>query len=714
MEGTLLISNINYIILIACLVCLAVDGFSITNDNKDLQENSLNSFDSQKFGKTALKQLGKIATIKKHSMNKREVGFNNYYEILDALKKQEFKRAQEIYKKNNYDTLSLIQEMYANEEISFSNILKFIISNFSINKRLLAYKTLSKIVINYDSLNQSLQLKENIRKYIIDDVDSNITIRNQAHGILSYLDDRIKSLVSETLINKIEKETYTSKDQFEILNKVYLNDVNLFHSIMKKVVDNVYGKVSNNYLWLVLASQSYPLQTKICFELLWDKMKRNGDNHLNMNTVDILLNMYAVQERLRLNISLPDIQNEALDLFLDHFLHYEHTEEEIDTISKKICDFDNRIFDNIIYSLIENMDGRMGIILKCFTTRKYYTHSIIAYMAVFNYMKSKNALKIAPVTVKPLLIMQEFFENLSSEENIKKVKKGLRIKIESIKKQLPDIKKEMINTIKNSIKNDNYDSSEILNLTNEICTFNMDIFLNIVKHVIEDLYANEKVEKLIDYSKSHLYIEPEIVSLTILFDKLSSNNRKFEFEFANAFKNIMSYPNLNLVSYELIQRLKEYNMKLNPSIRNAVFLDRVCIKNIDSREFLYASSSIYDHNRSVITQNLRSNDVGSEWKILKANEYETFRIKSLKYNEYLYVNRDELNQCHQVFTWTTGELLKESKWKMIPFNDSVILKAVHSNENLHTQNNEEGKMHIACTSFLEKTRFAKWKIEECR
>lgn len=187
------------------------------------------------------------------------------------------------------------------------------------------------------------------------------------------------------------------------------------------------------------------------------------------------------------------------------------------------------------------------------------------------------------------------------------------------------------------------------------------------------------------------------------------------------------YQKLNYASVAAFQHLKA---RISRSIWDFVTAyktdSRICIQNVQLKEYLYASQLRLDNNekrRYVFTWapgTMQYKDQEEKdqyrWNVIKESEG-IFRLKNQRYPEYMYAADIKMEtDTYQVFTWIPGDEPGGWKaWQFIPTGDNVHIKHVEKDEYLHTGSvRSDGKTrHVLTSKSATKYDHSVWKVESC-
>ncbi|WP_353287768.1 ankyrin repeat domain-containing protein [Wolbachia endosymbiont (group B) of Gerris lacustris] len=268
--------------------------------------------------------------------------------------------------------------------------------------------------------------------------------------------------------------------------------------------------------------------------------------------------------------------------------------------------------------------------------------------------------------------------------------------------------------------------SSVNELANEIYKSDGKLFDDIIKGVINEVYGRVDTKEILSYVRSHNNVDQSISGYVAVFDAMQRNgdlNNSAIFKLAYSIKEATSFDKYSSLDSEKRSDLKRLKSKLPESVKNIVFASKVCIKNIDHNEYLYAASNYlsYDDDRRRVFTWIPKDEKDDKFRWEIKLDGDDYSIMNVEFNEYLYGAVDYFNydnERRKVFTWIPGGRVGRDTWKIEPIGSSCYIMNVELNEYLyaavdHFNYDDERRRVFTWIPKNSKSDQFKWNIEDC-
>ena len=182
---------------------------------------------------------------------------------------------------------------------------------------------------------------------------------------------------------------------------------------------------------------------------------------------------------------------------------------------------------------------------------------------------------------------------------------------------------------------------------------------------------------------------------------------------------------MDYIDEKYMLQFREAKGNLQPSVKNLVFSDQVCFKNVEFDEYLYAAVDYFEYDkdrRRVFTYIPKTKDEQMPWRIELGPDSNSVYIKNVKFGEYLYSSMGTFDKDRRkVFTWIRdNEKNDQDLWKIEPHistkSDGIYVTNVHFNEDLYPNigsYDRERRYVFTWVEDLERNEQTLWKAEDC-
>ncbi|WCR59677.1 MAG: Phosphocholine transferase AnkX [Wolbachia endosymbiont of Ctenocephalides felis wCfeF] len=308
---------------------------------------------------------------------------------------------------------------------------------------------------------------------------------------------------------------------------------------------------------------------------------------------------------------------------------------------------------------------------------------------------------------------------ISKPDTAPNVKRWAEFFVEKLRYSIKGVaKKELEKSMLNSYKALN------IKLANKIYNFDKKLFDELTKEVVNDVYGKVDTKEILTCIGSHNDIGQRISGYVAVFNIMQRNNdlnNSGIFKLSYSIKEIMNSDNYANLDSEKRSDLEKLKGKLPESLRNAIFLSKVCIKNIYQGEYLYAANSYfnYDKNRTRVFTWIPNDELNNKFKWKIQRDGDNFNIVNVELNQYLYAANNYFNydsNRRSVFTWVPGGWVTQGVWKIELSGDKCDIKNVEHNEYLYAA--DYGKYDQERRSVFSwipggKIIQGEWRIEDC-
>ncbi len=312
-------------------------------------------------------------------------------------------------------------------------------------------------------------------------------------------------------------------------------------------------------------------------------------------------------------------------------------------------------------------------------------------------------------------------EIINQADTSSNVRRWAEFFVEELRYSIRSVTKEKL---KDGMLRNRY--SSVNELANEIYKSDGKLFDDIIKGVINEVYGRVDTKEILSYVRSHNNVDQSISGYVAVFDAMQRNgdlNNSAIFKLAYSIKEATSFDKYSSLDSEKRSDLKRLKSKLPESVKNIVFASKVCIKNIDHNEYLYAASNYlsYDDDRRRVFTWIPKDEKDDKFRWEIKLDGDDYSIMNVEFNEYLYGAVDYFNydnERRKVFTWIPGGRVGRDTWKIEPIGSSCYIMNVELNEYLyaavdHFNYDDERRRVFTWIPKNSKSDQFKWNIEDC-
>ncbi|WP_265027614.1 ankyrin repeat domain-containing protein [Wolbachia endosymbiont (group B) of Chorthippus parallelus] len=312
-------------------------------------------------------------------------------------------------------------------------------------------------------------------------------------------------------------------------------------------------------------------------------------------------------------------------------------------------------------------------------------------------------------------------EIINQADTSSNVRRWAEFFVEELRYSIRSVTKEKL---KDGMLRNRY--SSVNELANEIYKSDGKLFDDIIKGVINEVYGRVDTKEILSYVRSHNNVDQRISGYVAVFDAMQRNgdlNNSAIFKLAYSIKEATSFDKYSSLDSEKRSDLKRLKSKLPESVKNIVFASKVCIKNIDHNEYLYAASNYlsYDDDRRRVFTWIPKDEKNDKFRWEIKLDGDDYSIMNVEFNEYLYGAVDYFNydnERRKVFTWIPGGRVGRDTWKIEPIGSSCYIMNVELNEYLyaavdHFNYDDERRRVFTWIPKNSKSDQFKWNIEDC-
>ncbi|XP_055597363.1 uncharacterized protein LOC129747272 [Uranotaenia lowii] len=245
---------------------------------------------------------------------------------------------------------------------------------------------------------------------------------------------------------------------------------------------------------------------------------------------------------------------------------------------------------------------------------------------------------------------------------------------------------------------------------------------------VDDLYGRISTEDLLQQIRNEPYIVQLIEGFVNTYNKMKENgeqNSPVVIKLAQFVRETLNMPNLNMVDQRILGQLLMLRDELPRSIKNAVFAQRVCFRNVENDEYLISPSQAYLYDlerRRVFTwiPGGRPRDNFGSWELTFQGNDVFIRNFRTRENMYAPANIYKYDSDRRrVFTWTQDwiQIGGSGLWKLEPEGDNVNIKSAAYPEYLYAAgdgfNHDNDRRSVYTWGPGDKISNGLWEIEDC-
>lgn len=309
-----------------------------------------------------------------------------------------------------------------------------------------------------------------------------------------------------------------------------------------------------------------------------------------------------------------------------------------------------------------NLEANFDYLLKFGEIVTDLKKKILIYRALYNELESNGRMD----SLKLLRIMKHVSKIDSSS-----MRNETFVDVNNLLASLEDsmehvLKAKLSGNILAGYKSFNMDDIALLN---DIGNYNELIVMRVIDSTIMFLFDFDNIEEILLYFNSYPNLTIRcwtILSMYNAITEYSSLNTQLSFTLGFAIKILTSDANFGLVPLDIINDLETVRNKLPECAKNAIFAEKVLIKNVHWLEHLFAENVINDSN--VFTWIPRDNINKDAFYWTLQPHRNNFLIKNVALGEYLYASDDYFdysNDRRRVFTKILDDSSrKQFEWKL--------------------------------------------------
>ncbi|XP_044739555.1 uncharacterized protein LOC123300942 [Chrysoperla carnea] len=410
-------------------------------------------------------------------------------------------------------------------------------------------------------------------------------------------------------------------------------------------------------------------------EILLDKNNKQGTNNSNPQLEKLQTDFLRLDEAL--NTSFGNLQAIKIDLCVSEIL-LGKTEEAL----RHFKELKSISISQIIkqsYNSKNNHDELKNFesIIDFIKLQSTVDNEIIAYETLYKEMDSKkdlNSLKI--------ILLENGIRNSLAKDNLTSVYSNVDIYSNKIKDLWVDIILY------------NRKDTKLESFAKNYSNYFSDILYELVEKAFKE--NTSKFDNIINFIRDLPYLEQNIIGYKSLFEEMQNQDvLNGILKLAYFIKKSMEMK----IFSDIDENYKIMFINLKSSIpswaRKIIWDGDKCkLKNHRWDQYLYADGNHFygSNRRHVFTwQNGKPEsvmDAESQWKFETRDQGDSFTIKNVGWNEYLYAASNPFafdKDRRSVFTWGTQESVLQSYWKIIPTDaeNCVSLQNTYHKEYLY-------------------------------
>ena len=280
--------------------------------------------------------------------------------------------------------------------------------------------------------------------------------------------------------------------------------------------------------------------------------------------------------------------------------------------------------------------------------------------------------------------------------------------------------------IKNAMLHNDAKNEQVLKIAQSIYDFDHLLFENVLRIAVRGIYQEKMpVGKILENIKCYSRIEQLISGYLAVYDVLLETqeaNHAGLFPLAEHIKATMEMKGYTEVPHERRCIFEGLKYRLPKSVRNIVFLPKICFKNIHTGEYLFAGGNHTEEKRFVyswLPSEKDIKDIGIWGTWITTYEHGTFDIYNVHHKEFLYADLAGYDEERRfVFTWSghKKKLPASSRWFLIPDGDHVPIQNHETHEYLYADSEKKhdvAKHHVFTLKTGKVIKESSWFAENC-
>lgn len=380
---------------------------------------------------------------------------------------------------------------------------------------------------------------------------------------------------------------------------------------------------------------------------------------------------------------------------------------------------DNYKINYIVKEIYNNQAANIDLLLQFANNISNKTRSFLVYKALdYEIRTNKDADAINLIELRTSLRNYLF--------NVKNISRKVKKDAEKLNSQLMnDLESASIETLKVAMLEGGYRWNKIISqISDEIFTFNHNMFSIVIDEVVKETYGKISNYKLLSNINRHFNISQKILGYKAMYDAMKNHrdlNNYTVLTLAFRIKETMKDSNYSLVNPNLKVVFEKLKSILPQSVRNAVFAKKVCIKSIRFNEYFYADTDLKYRNERYPVFTWIPDDILNKTEVYWRMEAydDQFSVKNIAHDNYLHasdgVNHD--SEERRVHTWNPADAEDEEgqeDWQIEPYGNNCYIKNVIVDEYLYPAFQFDNVRRRIFMRSLDKcdTRCL-WKIEDC-
>ncbi|XP_044734787.1 uncharacterized protein LOC123297258 isoform X2 [Chrysoperla carnea] len=425
------------------------------------------------------------------------------------------------------------------------------------------------------------------------------------------------------------------------------------------------------------------MKWKNAYESLLDKYQKQSDELKQALSEEYQLKLDKLQTDLQklgnaLNKALERLQTTTINLcitevmlgkFSEALAHFQELKSvSISVIIKECYNFQNGNDEFYNFKNIINFIRQQPLIL----------NDEIAYKTLYKEMESKNHLSSLKI-----ILLAWAIQNSPAKDKLTNVYS----KVENYLNKIKDLWADEIYY--------NRQDKKLTNFATKNPFFFRDILSDTLKVALKKPNAlTDKFDNIIQFIKRLPKISQDATAYSILFDEMQKqgmeNNNRIT-KLAYNVRQSMEQPNYQNIEEIFKNMFGDIKRKIPSWARNIIWNGDKCkLKNRNWDQYIYADGAIdYDSERRRVFSWQVGTPQGimepeSQWKFETDDEGESFMLKNVRWNEYLYAASDYFNYDNnrrQVFTWRPGTQVLQGSWKITPTDNGNYVTIQNINHN---------------------------------